>query len=431
MRFLLIILFIPPYICISQTKWNLQQCIDSAQTNNKTALLASVNIDKASIDYNQSKNSFFPTINGSLSHGYNWGQIIDPFTNTFATTRIQYNNFNVSANYELFDGFRRSKMIKLSKNNLSQETINQEIALRNLHLNVTSLYLETLVNEELWKASEEHLEYTRTELNRLALLEKSGRKIKNDILEMKSQEGLELMGVIEAKSNFLNALFELQKTMGKSFDSTVRLEPIEEFIHSDELDSKHHYILESEIANLKKENKEIQIEIARTDLYPKLNLSGAVGSGYSGNNLYLNDDGQLEAKPFSTQFSENLYQAVSVNLTVPIFNRFATKNGIALKKLELEEEEINSKSNLLNYQEYIERLKLDITNAEAKFQASIPYVEASMNNFENYQVKYQAEMCTYAEYLKAKDRLATAKSEQIRAKYTLFLRKYLLEVFRN
>lgn len=431
MKWLLIILFIAPYFCISQTRWNLQQCIDSAQTNNKTALLSAISIDKATIEHNQAKNNFLPSINGSLSHGYNWGQIIDPFTNTFATNRIQYNNFNISASYELFDGFRRAKMMKLSENSLSQEMINQEIALRNLHLNVISLYLETLVNEELWKASEEHLAYTRTEIDRLAQLEKSGRKIKNDILEMRSQEGLELMGVIEAKSNFLNALLELQKTMGKSFDSTVRLEPIEDFILREESDSNQEQILEAEIAKLKKSNKELQIELARSDLYPKVSISGAIGSGYSGNNLYINDAGQLEAKPFSTQFSENLYQAASVNLTIPIFNRFDTKNNIELKKLELKEEEINSNSNLLKYQEYVERLKLDIANADAKYQASIPYVEASKNNFENYQVKYKADMCTYAEYFKAKDRLTSAQSEQIRAKYTLILRKYLFEIFEN
>ena len=48
-----------------------------------------------------------PYLNGNLSHGYNFGRTIDPFTNQFVeSSAIRSNSFGLSTGMVLFNGFQ-------------------------------------------------------------------------------------------------------------------------------------------------------------------------------------------------------------------------------------------------------------------------------------------------------------------------------------
>jgi hypothetical protein len=51
--------------------------------------------------------AFLPNVNGNLSHGYNFGRTIDPFTNQFVeSSAIRSNSFGISTGMVLFNGFQ-------------------------------------------------------------------------------------------------------------------------------------------------------------------------------------------------------------------------------------------------------------------------------------------------------------------------------------
>lgn len=90
-RFALMILLFPVY-CISQ-QWTLDQCIDSAIQNNLSIQSSNIKSQIERINLSNSKSALLPSLNTGITHGYNWGQTIDLFTNQFATNRVQYDNF--------------------------------------------------------------------------------------------------------------------------------------------------------------------------------------------------------------------------------------------------------------------------------------------------------------------------------------------------
>lgn len=65
---------------------------------------AQLNADTADRVHDQAFWSFLPNLNAGGTHGYNYGRVIDRFTNTFATDRVRTNNFWLSSNLTLYQG---------------------------------------------------------------------------------------------------------------------------------------------------------------------------------------------------------------------------------------------------------------------------------------------------------------------------------------
>ena len=92
--------------------WTLEDCITYALENNIQIQQNQLSQKLADYDYKQAKYNILPDLNGFASHGYNFGQTIDPFTNQFANTQVQSNSFSISSSVTLFNGFRIVNTIK-------------------------------------------------------------------------------------------------------------------------------------------------------------------------------------------------------------------------------------------------------------------------------------------------------------------------------
>ena len=55
-----------------------------------------------------------PSLNSSVSHAYNFGRTIDPYTNTFTVDRVRNNNIGLSSSVTLFAGFQNINNIRKS-----------------------------------------------------------------------------------------------------------------------------------------------------------------------------------------------------------------------------------------------------------------------------------------------------------------------------
>ena len=74
-------------ITYRQSTWTLQQCADRAVEKNLAVRAAELDRDIAGQDLRAANFGFLPDLNAAATHGYNWGQAIDRYTNTFATDR--------------------------------------------------------------------------------------------------------------------------------------------------------------------------------------------------------------------------------------------------------------------------------------------------------------------------------------------------------
>ena len=111
-----------PLQTAAQEAWSLQRCLDHAFEHNIQIQLGQLGETSAAIGTQTATGAFLPNLNGNLSHGYNFGRTIDPFTNQFVeSSAIRSNSFGLSTGMVLFNGFqnhlnlRRAKLAQISR----------------------------------------------------------------------------------------------------------------------------------------------------------------------------------------------------------------------------------------------------------------------------------------------------------------------------
>src|SRR5688500_142695 len=68
--------------------WTLKECVDYALANNLNIQRGHYNVEGSEVDLLQAKMAMLPSLNASVSNGYNWGRSINPVTNQFTTQQI-------------------------------------------------------------------------------------------------------------------------------------------------------------------------------------------------------------------------------------------------------------------------------------------------------------------------------------------------------
>ena len=116
MRTLLLFLFLPfVQPALPQGTWTLQQCLARAEERNLAVLNAALDAQLAGENKDRTYWDLLPDLNGVATHGYNYGRVIDRFTNTFATDRVRTNNFYLSSQLDLFRGLSKQNSIKQAR----------------------------------------------------------------------------------------------------------------------------------------------------------------------------------------------------------------------------------------------------------------------------------------------------------------------------
>ena len=98
--------------------WSLEDCISYAIENNIQIQQNEINQEISKQDVSAARYGLAPNLNGFTSYGYNFGQVIDPFTNEFATNQVATGSVSLSSNVVLFNGFNNINTVKRSQANL-------------------------------------------------------------------------------------------------------------------------------------------------------------------------------------------------------------------------------------------------------------------------------------------------------------------------
>ena len=129
------------------------------------------------------------------------------------------------------------------------------------------------------------------------------------------------------------------------------------------------------------------------------------------------------------QIRSNLYQSAFLSLSVPIFNKNATRNEVKIKKLELESSYYNKQHEFNQLKQKIEQLSLDIINFSSQLEALEVVFSSASKNQDNFEISYQAGNATFTQLIEAKNKRMTAQSELLQANYQLLFKQLVLSFY--
>jgi outer membrane protein len=466
-KFILVSVVCMSWVCTHAQAWTLEQCVQRAIVSNISLKQTELNIQLAQLNYTQAWGGMLPNLNAQVSHGYNWGQRIDQFTNQFATERIRSNNLGISTSVTLFGGLAQYNTLKQADLNLEKSHLDYERARNDVALNVAAAYLNVLLNKEFEAIALTNRNNSASQLLRSQKLWQAGAVAENIYNDAQSQAAGDESTLVTARNNTKMALLDLGQFMRLSdqemgtFDAAITNEadfvPLPLQMGVDEVvNTAMGRMPQIKSANLQVEAAEKGLAIAKGGAMPNLSASASYGSGYSGaaqvltgapdlstlpigyvlgsNDIVVTpqpiyEDNDFETKAFGNQLNDNVNKALFFTLTIPLFNGFANYTNIKraeVNKLNSELQEEQAKQTLVNE---VQRAYVNSTAALAAFQAAEVSEEAARKSLEWIELRYVQGMAQSIEFASARTFYDNARANKARSKYDYIFKRRILDFY--
>ena len=455
----------------AQEIWTLEKCVEYALSNNIQVKQQLLQVKNQQALLQQDKLSMLPSLNAGATHGYNFGQTVDRYTNNFATDRVQTDNFYLGTSVTLFEGFQKLNQVKQRQIDLEATQYDKDKFMDDISLRIATGYLQILYYNELVKTTENQLKSTELQSERLKKLVDAGALAQGDFYTLEAQRALENSRVVNARNNVdiakltLVQMLDLPTTEGfeiETPDLELGLQPglavSAEQIYGFALETQPSI----KSAEAKVKSSELGLSLALGGQSPSLSLQGSIGSGYSGAaqvfksyTPYIPDINntpaigfipagnglpeqkvwtfagttEYETKPFNDQINDNLNKSISLNLNVPIFNGWLTRTNISRAKINIENSKYNLELSKLELRKTIQQAYADAKAALNNYQASITGVNAARESYRYAEQKFNVGSMNSVDYNNSKKDLEKAESDQLSAKYEFIFKSTVLDFY--
>ncbi len=447
------------------TSYNLKTCIDVAQANNIPVKQNGLNVEAAAINYNGAKFSRLPNVGGGISYGINNGRSIDPFTNGYINQQLSSSNASLNASVPIFKGFQTQRTIE--QTSLSLQAAKEEFQQQkdNLTLNVILAFLQVLNNEDVLDLTKKQAAVTQKQVERLTELNNNGATAPSTLSDMQGQYASDQLSIVNAVNALEIAKLNLSQLMNIAYKKEMQVsrEGVDMTIAMYAATSDQVYAAALDklsmvkAADLRVKAASKSTQIAKSDLYPTLSLSGQLSTNYSsatrnataistsnvatsdyvvvsGNNLPVitkQTSYDYNKITYFNQYKNNFGSFIGLNLQVPIFNGLQARNRIALAKVQEKNTNYIAENTRIQLQQAIEQAYLNMSTAFDKYKLLGDQVKAFEESFRAAEIKFNLGAINSVDYLIVKNNLDRANVNFTIAQYEYLLRTKVLDFYQG
>ncbi len=414
----------------AQEAWSLQKCIEYAIEHNLSIKQQEASRNQSEVELNTAQWSRLPNLNGNVGQSFNFGRALQA-DNTYGNRNTANTNFSLGTNIPLFTGLQIPNSIALAKLNLKAATEDLKKAKEDISIQVASYYLQALFNEELSKVAQNQVKLSQEQLDRKVAFFKNGKASEAEVYEAKSRLAQDEMSAVQADNNYrlalldLSQLLELPTPEGFTIAEPPTVEMNVQLSLPDEVYSQAMTNKPSiKAAQYRLEGAEKSIRIAQSGYYPQLSF----GAGLSTN--YYNMSG-IETASFSSQWHQNFNKYLQFSLSIPLFNRFATRNRVKSARIQKNALQWRLEESKKTLYKEIQQAYYNALAAEAKYRSSQSASEASEASFKLMSEKYANGKATSTEYNEVRTLWMKALSDHIQARYDYLFRSKILDFYKG
>lgn len=414
-----------PFITHAQQQWTLQQCVDSALANNRTVKQQALVKQTRDIAYKQARQNLLPDLNASASQNFRIGNSISQFLSDRYST-----SFGISSSLLLFDGLKMKYNIDARKADVYASQADLDRIKQDIAVNVSTVYLQILMNKELLQIAKDQLALTVTKIEQRNAMVVGGKMAEGEVLELIAQQSKEEMNVLRADNTLKLSLLDLAQIIELDHFEDLDIVTPTNLDESDLVSLTAETVFESAVghrpeikgAEYKLKSSEYNVLSSKADYYPTLSVGAQSGTGY----YYV---GSM-SKSFGTQVSDNLMTTVGFNLRIPIFNKFDVKNRVHTAQIAVESSKLEITSAKLELKKAIQQAYYNAVAAKSRWEAAQKSEVASKEAYRFANQKFEAGRATTYELYQAKNNLTQVISEEAQSKYEYFFRVKLLELYK-
>jgi len=430
--FLMLVALVP--LSSLAEEWSLRRCIDYAIEHN-ISIKQQENVKlQRELQLSTSKNTRLPDLNASAGQNFSFGRGLTA-ENTYTNTNTSSTSFSLGTSVPLFTGFQIPNQIKLNKLNLEAATQDLQKAKNDISMQVAQAYVQILYNMEISDVARRQISIDSAQVARLQAFVDNGKASEAELSQQKAALAQSHLTATQADNNLqlsllsLSQLLELNTPEGfmvvrPDISSYAHVQsasvPLPDAIYAEALSVKP----EVQSAQLAVAAAERNIDIAKAGLYPSLNFSAGMGSNYYKTSGF-------KAQSFGKQMENNFSQYLGFNLSIPIFNRFQTRNNIRSAKIERETQVLQLDNTKKSLYKEIQQAYYNTIAAQQKLKSSEQANASSSDAFRLTQAKYENGKATITEFNEAKNNYLKTESDLTQARYELLYQQALIQFYRG
>lgn len=407
--------------------WSLKECTDWALEHNLTIASQQLNEESQAVALNTAKMAWLPAVSASAGENMNFGRGIGG-NNTYEYGNSASTSFSLGANMTLFDGLATPRRMQLEQLNLDAATADLAKARDDVRTQVAQAYVQILYNYEILEVAKRQTRIDSLQVERLEGMLSNGKASAAEVSAQKSTLAQSRLTQVQAEGNVRQAHLSLVQLLELPFSEDFRVEKPSIDIDELAIGNPDDIYLEAlgirpsiKAEELRLESAAKQVQIAKAGYYPTLGLSGGLGTNY-----YSSFD-----QGFFNQLSNNFSQYVGLSLSIPIFDKFSTRNQVRSARIRLSGQEValqNARNTL--YKE-IQTAWNGAVNARAKWEASKDATLAAEDAFQLMKAKYENGKANLTEFHEALNRLTKAQSDSVQATYEYVYQAALVQFYRG
>ncbi len=453
--------------------WSLERCVNYSQQNNLNIQQSSIAVKQAELSLESNKREFYPTLNGSVSYGFNSGRSIDPTTNDFVAQSIHTNGVSLSAGALVYSGGRVSSQIAQNEYNIQAAKLDVESTKNDIGLQVARGYLQILLAEEQLANSQVNLKQLNDQLAQTNKLIRAGTLPANNRLDIEAQIAASEQTLVANQNTVdiaylsLKLLLQLEPNTPFQVEKPTDLEiPSSDQLAALSVNGIYELALQNQpniaAGDLRTKSAEKSIDIAKSALYPTVTVGGGLSTNYSnigidaanpdvifaGNdtiNTEIIANGQstmvgivspnfnvsFPKANYFQQFGNNLSGFVGIQVNIPIYNGGQTNISIEQAKLGVINTQYTNRIMRQNLKADVLRALADAKAASKQLEAAEKSVAAQQAAFENTKKRFDVGTANSFEFNTSRNNLEGAKALYVLAKYDYIFKLKILDFYQG
>jgi outer membrane protein len=451
-----------------QEKWGLQKAVAYAMQNNLTVKQAIYQAQISRLTARQSKMTLYPTLNGSLSAGYQHGLNENPTTGTLESANFLSGSIGAQAGYSIFTWGARKNNIAATDLYAKADEVGIDKAKNDIALLVANAFLQVMLRREQVRISEVAVQLSLAQLTNTRKLVDAGTQPELNAIQIEAQVARDSAALLQAESLVQEGLITLKSYLNLDIAAPFDIDaPAVESIPVDnltDLQPEAVYNLAVKTQPLQKqyairiEASKKQVSAARGDMYPSLSAFAGLNSRYINaafpvllgvqsnqpTGAYILDVGGNKTAVLSDrplygersvglfrQLNTNFGQSVGLSINLPVFNGWSARTqwekakvNVLQTQLQDEQEKVTLKTNIYTaYQQAFSSLQ--------KYNASTRNVEASRRALDISKKRLDIGLLGTLEFIITQNDLYRAQIEEVSNRYDYVFKMKVLEFYKG
>ncbi len=422
-----------------EQRYSLNDCIDYAISHNIDIQQRAVQISQKEIALNTSKHAWLPNLNLEANQLFGFdnpagasgggGGTSTPTMSQSGTATTAV----LRTTMPLFDGFKIQNQIKADQFSLSSASANLEAAKKDISIQVATFYLQCLYYRGMADVARNQVETSREMVKRATIRVEEGKRPRSEQAEAEAQLAADEHALVNNEGQYTLALITLAHLLNMPDVEGFRIIEDEQALglETDTLLRMPQEIFESTVsqwpaimaAQADITQSEFLLKVKKADYYPRLNLTGSIGT------IYYNAFHQSNPGGFGHQLRTNRGEMIGLTLSYPIFSRFETRNSVRQASYDIINKKLALENAKLKLRKDIQTAYYNADIARQKRISSAKACESSRISVEYEEVRYEEGRSNIFDLLQARQKYLKAQQDAVQAKYEQLIRQRILHFY--